>query len=138
MTTLGNVRDHHKKKFGVITMKTCKCRIRSSISVRRYIKYVRRNRDWPLSHDIGIAKKRLNEIAYISRQNVSRPSGGHGFPGFWDFFYYIRLFRAPRRFLGAVKIATESWECILSDPKVWSTGVDLLGNISIHFAIVYL
>ena len=42
-------------------MKTRKCSIISSISVRRYIKYVRRNRDWPLSHDIGIAKywKRL-------------------------------------------------------------------------------
>ena len=30
------------------------------------------------------------------------------FTPFWHFFYYIRLFRAPRRFLGAIKIATES------------------------------
>ena len=48
---------------------------------------------------------------------------------FSAFFYYITLFWAPRRFLGAIKIATESWECILSDPKVCSTGVDLLDNI---------
>ena len=34
-----------------------------------------------------------------------------------------------------VKIATESWECELSDQKVWSTGVDLLGNISIAFSL---
>ena len=56
MTTSGNVRGNHKKKFGVITMKTRKCSIISSISVRRYIKYVRRNRDWPLSHENGIDK----------------------------------------------------------------------------------
>ena len=50
----------------------------------------------------------IDFLPHISRQNVSRHTGGHGFPGFWDFFYYIRLFRAPRRFLGAVKIAIES------------------------------
>ena len=60
----------------------------------------------------------------------------NGFPPFWHFFYYIRLFRAPRRFLGAIKIATESWECILSDSKVWSTDFDRLGNLSMPFASV--
>ena len=53
-------------------------------------------------------------------------------------FYYKRLFWASRRFLGAIKIATESWECILSDSKVWSTGADLLGNISVPFTNVQL
>ena len=75
---------------------------------------------------------------HISRVLLSLRGGLHGFTPFWDFFYYIRLFRAPRRFLGAIKIATESWESILSDSKVWSTGVDLLGNISIPFGIVQL
>ena len=43
-----------------------------------------------------------------------------------------------RRFLRAVKIATESCECVLSDQKVWSRGVDLLGNISIVLSLACL
>ena len=59
----------------------------------------------------------------------------HGFTPFWDFFNIIRLFRASRRFLGTIKIATGSWECILSDTEFWSTDVELVGNISITFSI---
>ena len=82
--------------------------------------------------------EKKTDIYHISRVLLTLGGGLHGFTPFWHFFYYIRLFRAPRRFLGAVKIATESWECILSDSQVWSTGVDLLGNISIPFGIVQL
>ena len=49
------------------------------------------------------------------------------------FLILRRLFQAPRRFLGAIKIATESWESILSDSKVWSTGADLLARREIHY-----
>ena len=75
---------------------------------------------------------------FISRVLLTLGGVCNGFKPFWHFFYYIRLFRAPRRFLGAKKIATESWECILVDSKVWSTIVDLLGNISVSFTTVQL
>ena len=70
-----------------------------------------------------------------SRQNMTRGVGPHGFRNFWHVWNYIILFWVTRRFLRAIKIATESWECVLSDQKVWSTGVDLLGNISIAFSL---
>ena len=49
-------------------------------------------------------------IIYIHISRVLLTLGGvcNGFPPFWHFFYYITLFRVPRRFLGAIKIATES------------------------------
>ena len=112
---------------------------RISISIvypRKYIQHV----------NIQISKKYPDIFwiyyGYIS-MDISRvllTLGGvcNGFPPFWHIFYYIRLFRAPRRFLGAIKIATESWECILSDSKVWSMGIDLLGNISAPFTNVKL
>ena len=50
-----------------------------------------------------------NEYLPIYRAFYSACGGvRHGFTPFWHFFYYIRLFRAPRKFLGAVKIAIES------------------------------
>ena len=66
---------------------------------------------------------------------MTRGAGPHGFSHFWHVWNYIRLFWVTRRFLRAIKIATESWECVLSDQKFWSTGVDLLGNISIAFSL---
>ena len=75
---------------------------------------------------------------YISRQNMTRGVGPHGFSHFWHVWNYIRPFWVTRRFLRAIKIATESWECVLSYQKVWSTSVDLLGNISIVFALAHV
>ena len=74
----------------------------------------------------------------ISRVLLTLGGVCNGFKPFWHFFYYIRLFRALRRFLGAIKIATESWECILSDYKFWSTGVDFLVNIWIPAGLNYI
>ena len=44
----------------------------------------------------------------ISRQNVTRRMGRLWVPHFLDFFLDIRLFRAPRRFLEALKTAGDS------------------------------
>ena len=75
---------------------------------------------------------------YISRVLLTLGGGSARVYIILGLFYYIKLFWAPRRFLGAIKIATESWECLLFEPIFWSTGVDHLGNISIPLAIVYL
>ena len=66
----------------------------------------------------------------ISRINLRPLCTFHGFPPFFEFFHLYRHFWSFRWVLGATNIATESLECVLSDPKFWSTGVDLLGNIS--------
>ena len=78
---------------------------------------------------------RGNILNYIA-QKYDQRGGCFCVLPFWHFFLYIRLSRAPRRFLEVIKIATESWECVFSDEKFWSTGVDLLGNIFIAFSIV--
>ena len=77
-------------------------------------------------------------ISMISRNQVKQGGGFHGFPPFWDFFQCLYRFWAPRRVLGAIKIATESLEPILRVPIFWSTCVDLLVNISIPFVIVHV
>ena len=66
----------------------------------------------------------------ISRSDLRSNTTFHGFIDFQHFFYCFCDFWAPRYVLGATNIATESLECVLSDPKFWSTDVDLLGNIS--------
>ena len=80
-------------------------------------------------------KKKVTQAMYLFSPFYIAPKydqrgGVYGFSHFWNFFLYITSFRATRRFLGTLKIATESLESILSDPKFWSTCVDLLGNIS--------
>ena len=86
---------------------------------------------------LKIISSDLSYYIYISRQNMTRGVGVYGFSHFWHVGNYRRLFWVTRRFLRAIKIATESWECVLSDKKVWSTGVDLLGNISIVFSLAH-
>ena len=85
---------------------------------------------------LAIALQHLR--AYITR--FTNPGGGsiHGFPPFWQVWKYIRLFWVTRRFQEAIKIAKESWECVLPDPKFRSTAVDLLGNILIAFETMQL
>ena len=43
-----------------------------------------------------------------------------------------------RPFLRALKIATESRQCVVSDPKFCSAGVDLLDIISVAFENIQL
>ena len=66
----------------------------------------------------------------ISRNTLTRCPSWHVHQPFWDVFYHIEWSWVIRRSLGALKIAIESWESILSDSKFWSTSVDLLGNKS--------
>ena len=74
----------------------------------------------------------------ISR-NILRPyTIGYGLVPFSEFFRLYQHFSAFRWVLEAIKIATESLECILSDPKIWSTCVDLLVNISTPSGTVHL
>jgi len=80
----------------------------------------------------------VSSLRDISRSHVKPISGFHGLKGFKHFFYCSHDFWAPRWFLRAVKIATESLEGILSDSKIWSTGVDLLVNILSYIQIVYV
>lgn len=48
---------------------------------------------------------------------------------------YKILFWVTMRFLRAIKVDTESWESVLSDSKVRSKDVDLLGNIFIPLSV---
>ena len=68
-----------------------------------------------------IPPPRVSKTRDISRQNVTRGRGVYGLFLFWHVWNYIRPFWVTRRFLRAIKIATESWECVLSYQKVWST-----------------
>ena len=63
--------------------------------------------------------------------SADQGGGFPGFTGFDHFFYYINDFWATRWVLGAIKIATDSWDLLLQDLTFWSTSVDLLVNTSI-------
>ena len=62
----------------------------------------------------------------ISRNALTRCSFYQVCKPFWQKFYYIQSFWATRRSLGALKIAIESWESVLSD-------FEILVNVCWHF-----